>query len=127
MVLKKLLSKKKDSQNYFLEVDVKDEAPAQNEVATNVDSVMEQVEAKTNEEGEVIKKLAAPSPQSSSDDTPDWVKAIKNYSDQNSNNASTTEDMTYAGKYVTNNVPQSRRRPGPSLNPFKNIASQINK
>jgi len=127
MILKKLFSKKKDSKNYFLEVDVKDETPAQGEAPADVDSVMGQVEAKTNEEGEVVKKLSAPSSKSATTDTPYWVNAIKNYSDQNNNNGSATNDLNYAGKYVTNNVPQSRRRPGPSLKPFKNIASQINK
>ncbi len=122
MVLKKLLSKKKDSDKYFLEVQVKDEAPEKEE-----NSVIEQVESTTNEEGEVIKKLSRPAPSSLKDDTPEWVKAIKDYSNQSANSDTANEDVTFAGKYITNNVPQARRRPGPSLKPFKTIASQMNK
>ena len=57
-------------------------------------------------------------------DPPEWVKAMKNYSDQGIGNSSESTD-NFAGKYVTNDVPMSRRRPGPSLNMFKDMASKM--
>lgn len=113
-MLNKFFGKKK-SQDYFFE------APETPEVVSSEETT---TETATSEEG----KSAPVAVQSVnvSYDVPDWVKAIKNYSNQ-SNNASLSEGENFAGKYVTNNVPQSRRRPGPSLAGFKAMASQISK
>jgi len=55
---------------------------------------------------------------------PEWVKAIKNYSTPTDKDK---EESLFAGKYISNSIPLSRRRPGPSLAPFKNMASQLGK
>ena len=57
---------------------------------------------------------------------PQWEKAIKDYSKPGS--ISVGDSVTgnnFAGKYVSNNVFTSRRRPGPSLNIFKDMASKM--
>lgn len=122
MGLKKILSKKKAQAKYFLEVEVKDQAP---EIPVVESTETNQPQGKKN-------PPSAPTPKptvSNSNDQPEWVKAIKNYSIPNSNdiNGTSSESETFAGKYITNDVPQLRRRPGGSLKLFKNIASQINK
>ncbi|MGI0481482.1 hypothetical protein ACN4EE_11910 [Geminocystis sp. CENA526] len=117
-MLNKLFGKKK-SQDYFFE------APATPETVASEETTTETSETATSEEAK-----SAPVAVKSANvsyDVPDWVKAIKNYSNQNNGSTSVSETNNYAGKYVTNNVPQSRRRPGPSLAGFKAMASQIGK
>ncbi len=101
-MLNKFFGKKK-KEDYFLEFEVKNN----DKVSTNNPKIKTQSTANY--------------------DQPEWVKAIKNYSDQGTSEASQQEANNggFAGKYVTNNVPMSRRRPGPSLNKFKDIASKI--
>ncbi|MBE9223263.1 hypothetical protein IQ215_11200 [Cyanobacterium stanieri LEGE 03274] len=120
MVLKKILSKKKGQPKYFLEVEVKDQAPE-----TPVAQSSEKEASNTPKQAQ---KSPAPS-ANTSNDQPDWVKAIKNYSTPNPDNGDgvISESETFAGKYISNNVPTPRRRPGGSLKPFKDIASQMNK
>ncbi|AFZ46469.1 hypothetical protein Cyast_0490 [Cyanobacterium stanieri PCC 7202] len=126
MVLKKIFSKKKGTPKYFLEVEVKDQAPATPAQEKAPTSENNQPEGK-----QPTAKKTAPAPKATSNvpaDQPEWVKAIKNYSNTgDSESQSGDDDSTFAGKYVTNNVPQARRRPGGSLKAFKNIAAQINK
>lgn len=124
MVLNKLFGKKKE-ETYFLEIDTKTENQPSAEVAVNEeDSTVK----KSTTEG---KKTSVTSTTTTkvdvSYDVPDWVKAIKNYSRQSNNNGQEMEGENFAGKYVSNSVPQSRRRPGPSLATFKNMASKINR
>ncbi|WP_069791995.1 hypothetical protein A5482_009115 [Cyanobacterium sp. IPPAS B-1200] len=124
MVLKKILSKKKGQPKYFLEVEVKDQAPET--------PVVESSE-KTPETSQAQGTKTAPSapapkaPVNSYSDQPEWVKAIKNYSTPNPDNSTPAENTNFAGQYISNDVPQARRRPGGSLKLFKDIASQINK
>lgn len=118
MVLK-LFRKKDKSQEYFLEI--KDaNTPATETVTT-------EVEGDNNAVATATPATPATPPGDVSYDVPDWVKAIKNYSNSNSDNASVTGENNFAGKYLTNTVPLSRRRPGGSLATFKNMASQIGK
>jgi len=116
MVLNKLFGKKNKSQEYFFE-------------ATETETVS--TEENSGDESASVTEAkpttAVTTSVNVSYDVPDWVKAIKNYSNQNNGNASSGEGDNFAGKYVTNNVPQSRRRPGPSLAKFKGMASQINR
>ncbi len=57
---------------------------------------------------------------------PAWVKAIKNYSNNGQSEArQLQEKSTFATKYLMANPPKSRRRPGPSLNRFKEMATQM--
>lgn len=128
MVLKKILSKKKGTPKYFLELEVKDQlltAPTQENPSTPENNSGKGTQPTTN--------TTTPAPKANSNvvsDQPEWVKAIKNYSNTNTENSESQsggDDSTFAGKYVTNDVPQARRRPGASLKAFKNIAAQINK
>ncbi len=122
MVLNKLFGKKKD--NYFFEAE--DNNTNETETAVEATTSIESVEATTNSESSVT-STASISQTNVAYDVPDWVKAIKNYSNQDVNNGSQPQEENFAGKYITNNVPFSRRRPGPSLAPFKSMASKISK
>lgn len=113
MALNKLFGKKKD--NYFFEAE-----------SNNGNETETAVEATTSSESSVTSTASIPQTNVAYD-VPDWVKAIKNYSNQDVNNSSQPQEENFAGKYVTNNVPFSRRRPGPSLAPFKSMASKIGK
>ncbi|BAQ66824.1 hypothetical protein [Geminocystis sp. NIES-3709] len=136
MVLNKLFGKKNQSKEYFFEVKETTPAPASEETVISEKSTA--VETTTSSEVEstpvasksVSKVKSTPVVSKSVDvsyDVPEWVKAIKNYSNQSNGDASGTNSNNFAGTYVTNNVPQSRRRPGPSLSKFKAMASQIGK
>jgi len=144
-MLNKLFGKKKED-NYFLEFDIKDKSPTQknpqkNQVAENTGSsetmLMEKTtvtenSSPTKDKAETkttspAKTPTTPQPQSNvSYDPPEWVKAIKNYSTPTNNNSPYNSD-NFAGNYVSNNVPMSRRRPGPSLNKFKQMAGKMGK
>lgn len=121
MVLNKFFGKKKE-EKYFLEIDTKTKPSP--EVAVNEEDST--VETSITEGKETTVKTKSQPEVDVSYDAPEWVKAIKNYSNQ-SNSASAMEGENFAGKYVTNNVPQSRRRPGPSLATFKKMASKVNR
>ena len=57
---------------------------------------------------------------------PEWVKAIKNYSNNGqSEEQPLQEKSTFANKYLMANPPKSRRRPGPSLNRFKEMVNTM--
>lgn len=124
MVLNKFFGKKKE-EKYFLEIDTKTENKPSGEVAVNEEDST--VATSTIEGKEVTLKAKSQPEVDVSYDVPDWVKAIKNYSNQGNSNNSATEGENFAGKYVSNSVPQSRRRPGPSLAGFKNMASKVSK
>jgi hypothetical protein len=121
MVLNKLFGKKEES--YFLEINAKTDSQPSPEVKVNEgDSTVETSSAKEKE----ATVTATVKPKLDVNyDVPDWVKAIKNYSNQGNNNTSASEGENFAGKYVSNSVPQSRRRPGGSLATFKKMASKI--
>ncbi|WP_446683662.1 hypothetical protein [Cyanobacterium sp. HL-69] len=116
------MSKKKGQPKYFLEVEVKDQAPET--------PVVESSEKAPETTQDQAKKSAPSAPKTSVNsysDQPEWVKAIKNYSTPNPDNSTPAENTNFAGQYISNDVPQARRRPGGSLKLFKDIASQINK
>lgn len=141
-MLNKLFGKKKE-ENYFLEFDVKNTSQSQkNKVVENIEvSETMQIDKNTatttpssETKGKAETKTAStekmptiPQPQSNvSYDPPEWVKAIKNYSNPTNNN-SPYNTNNFAGNYVSNNVSMSRRRPGPSLNKFKQMAGKMGK
>jgi phage-related tail fiber protein len=66
----------------------------------------------------------AVSSSTSSDDTPFWVKAM--YKSSSNNQEASQESNTFATKYLLSNSTQSRRRPGPSLNKFREMARKAN-
>jgi hypothetical protein len=123
-VLNKFFGKKKE-EKYFLEIDTTTENKPSEEVAVSEeDSTLERLTIEGK--GDAVNSK----PQTRVDvsyDLPEWVKAIKNYSNQGNSSNSATEGENFAGKYVSNSVPQSRRRPGPSLEGFKKIASKMGK
>ena len=140
MILDKLFKKNK-SKEYFLEIDTnatkKPEAEAKTEITetatvkeektevAKIESTQTQSETQPEVKTEQSSTPAAPVV---SYDLPEWVKAIKNYSQPKSIDlTNSAPGNNFAGKYVTNNVPTSRRRPGPSLNLFKDMASKISK
>ncbi len=129
-MLNKLFGKKK-KEKYFLEFDVKTEPKTQVEkpVETKTSPETNETEVTTPAPKPKAKTSATSAPKATvSYDSPEWVKAIKNYSNQgNGQSAEGVNANTFAGKYVTNNVSMSRRRPGASLKMFKDMASQINK
>lgn len=120
MVLNKLFGKKKET--YFFEA--KDNTTDNTETAVEATGETETTEATPATSATPV---ATVSQANVAYDVPDWVKAIKNYSNQDGNNANQSQVENFAGKYISNNVPFSRRRPGPSLAPFKVMASKIGK
>lgn len=152
MILDKFFNKNK-SEKYFLEVDNQSEtkaatqppAEAKTEVA-KVESIQSQAKETTKlkeakaqlaqvESAQVPTKASAevitpktPTTPDVSYDLPEWVKAIKDYSQPGSLGVGdSATGNNFAGKYVSNNVSAPRRRPGPSLNKFKDIASKMSK
>jgi hypothetical protein len=124
MVLNKLF-KKGQSEQYFLQIDT-----AETTTATEVkEEATVATEEPTSESTEAKAEASAPvayTPSNVSYEEPAWVKAIKNYSQPESNGDSTTGN-NFAGTYVSNNVTFSRRRPGGSLSKFKQMASKMSR
>lgn len=119
MVLNKLFGKKQN--NYFFE------APNTDNNSETTTEVTTEAEVVTTTTASAASPVTSSTPVNVTYDVPDWVKAIKNYSHQDANNNNQSQGENFAGKYITNNVPFSRRRPGPSLAPFKTMASKIGK
>jgi hypothetical protein len=70
---------------------------------------------------------AAPAPKKApAYEPPFWVQAIKNYS-SNGNGKAAGSGESFADKYLMPNPSNYRRRPGPSLNPFMDMARQVNR
>ena len=137
MVLNKLFNKDK-SPKYFFEADESQtatpEAEAQpKEEATAVVEETTQTTEASSAPAESAAPKASKAPKAPAAPTadvpyevPEWVKAIKNYSQPETGDGARSQG-NYAGTYVTNNISFSRRRPGPSLSKFKTIASQLRK
>ncbi|MGL5871550.1 MAG: hypothetical protein ACRC2R_04145 [Xenococcaceae cyanobacterium] len=67
---------------------------------------------------------AAPAPKKvAEDETPFWVKAM-NANTSNGKKAPESVE-SFASKYLMPTPNRSRRRPGPSLNPFMDMARQV--
>lgn len=116
-MLKNLFGKKEDK-GYFLEIEEKPQTKTVKKVA----------KVESNKEGSTDQtpttKPSTPSYQPNYN-PPEWVKAIKNYS--NTELEQVQENVNFSTNYLMGNTPQSRRRPGPSLNPFKAMASKMKK
>ncbi len=136
-MLNKLFGKK--NQDYFLEIEEK--AQAKTETKT-VETVVEETKSETVAEAEPVATTSAKTeskPKSKSKtapqtvtttvtksvayDQPEWVKAIKNYSNVSASSAK--GELTFSTNYLMANPPLGRRRPGPSLNQFKAMASTM--
>lgn len=127
-MLNKLFGFGKKKEEYFLEFKKPEEKAKVATVAAD-----EEEKTTTTAGGEkpaesttVATTPAAPIPANIevSYEPPEWVKAIKNYSTPSNKDK---EESLFAGKYISNSIPLPRRRPGPSLAPFKNMASQLGK
>ena len=80
-----------------------------------------------NKDKSPSKSQAQPSPQdagASSFDPPFWVAAMYKNSGTNINSDGTQAEQTFATDNLMPIVTKSRRRPGPSLNKFKDMASK---
>jgi hypothetical protein len=125
-MLNKLFGKKDQNKNYFLEIEEKPEVKAETKevvAETKVDTVAtKKSEPKTTIKTEsksptkTVSKIATP-------DQPEWVKAIKNYSDVKAEE--NKENPTFSTTYLLTNTPLIRRRPGPSLNQFKAMVNTM--
>ena len=130
MILKKLFGKK--SEDYFLEVDADTLATATTSTTSDTEGEDAPTAEATPETATSDSATGATTPSKPAKpvvnfDPPEWVSAIKDYS--NSNVAETiaepSGDNNYAGKYVSNNVNISPRRPGPSIDKFRELASKL--
>ncbi|MCS6941893.1 MAG: hypothetical protein NZ901_03525 [Geminocystis sp.] len=127
-MLNKLFGFGKKKGEYFLEFKKPEEG--ETKVATVAAEKKENTAAAASEKpadsATVVTAPVTPVPANIevSYEPPEWVKAIKNYSTPSDKNK---EESLFAGKYISNSIPLSRRRPGPSLAPFKNMASQLGK
>ena len=144
MILEKIICKfTKKSDNYFLELEtntpeadtISTKEPS-SEVATETPETETEEVATTSTETEAQETTAPPAPSTPkyvvSFDPPAWVSAIKNYSNDSAEgeggeNTPASTNNNYAGKYVSNNIASARRRPGGSLNKFRDIASTMKK
>lgn len=124
-MLKKLFGQKKN-QDYFLEFEEKSQSSAPSITPEETETAQETTETKGKTEAKTAPITPAPQAKVTYN-PPEWVKAIKNYSNQSNGQSAQGGSNTYAGQYVTNNVPMTRRRPGPSLKMFKDLASKMNK
>lgn len=130
-MFKKLFGKK--DKNYFLEIEEKTKTSESSAEKTTSTTVVETAQTKEVE----ASKPQVESPKSKGKKTvtvsktkstptyepPEWVKAIKNYSDVQSSEE--IKKSPFADQYLMKNTPRSRRKPGPSLNSFKQMASTM--
>ncbi|MDJ0588776.1 MAG: hypothetical protein QNJ72_02105 [Pleurocapsa sp. MO_226.B13] len=106
----------------------KDIAPEQLQSSTT--EAKPKAEAKTSSEKKADKKTepqTAPSPQNagaSSFEPPFWVAAMYNNSTSTVNSDGTQKEQTFATDNLMPTITKYRRRPGPSLNKFKEMASK---
>ncbi len=118
-MLKNLLGKKKD--NYFLEIPEESNDKKNTKTTKQTSKAESKSEAKTVTitEPKVAKKVI-------NTDQPEWVKAIKNYTNQ-TGKVEKKESQTFSTTYLMPTISPFRRRPGPSLNGFKDMANNMNK
>ena len=135
-MLNKLFGKKKEK-DYFLEIEEKDTSeqnkPSETikeKVKTEETTTVPEVKSETVEKSTkkstqpTVKKVSSVSSKSVNYDPPEWVKAIKNYTNTDENQ---TNGLGTKASYLMINAPKPRRRPGPSLNSFKQMANTIKK
>ena len=150
-----LFGNKKNKGDYFLEIEGKSESQTETQ-ANNLESAAttQKVAAEPTPKAQAVEKVATePATAQKPDATkatvnqkkstsktktsttrtkvaayepPEWVKAIKNYSNNGQSEAQQRQEKsTFATKYLMANPPKSRRRPGPSLNRFKEMVNTM--
>lgn len=151
-MLKKIFGKKNNS--YFLELKetAEEVLSSTKEVVENqVNSVQEVVESSAVSTKKAVKKqvqtvenqtestlkpkkekpnsqkpaaTTQPNGGASSFEPPFWVKAMYNQNSSNGNGKAAQSEQTFATNHLMPVVSKSRRRPGPSLNKFKEMANK---
>ena len=58
-------------------------------------------------------------------DTPDWVQLLYKQNDQNTSETPAEDNTTFADKYLLTISSRGRRRPGGSMTPYMDMASQM--
>ncbi|MEB3279117.1 MAG: hypothetical protein VKK42_09400 [Lyngbya sp.] len=85
--------------------------------------------AKTSKKAKTTKAKAKPAPQQAKEEAKATVEAIsvkpKELPSFNNGLESTPAGMTFATDYLMKQPSSTRRRPGPSMNMFKDIARQV--
>ncbi|MDJ0714545.1 MAG: hypothetical protein QNJ54_10035 [Prochloraceae cyanobacterium] len=69
-------------------------------------------------------KASSVSSKATADSRPAWVRAMDNTRKKQEEKVNSNEEMTFATQYLIPTPTKSRRRPGPSLDMFKDMARQ---
>jgi hypothetical protein len=131
-MLNKLFGKK--DKDYFLEIEEKTPVKTETETVveeTKVEETKSETAVETETKATSTKTESKPAPKAVTTtvsksvpfDQPEWVKAIKNYSNVYASSAK--GELTFSTDYLMANPPLGRRRPGPSLNQFKAMAGTM--
>jgi hypothetical protein len=121
-MLKKLFGGKKD--DFYMQIDESQETETTETTAPVATSTESSTEV-TAEAASTETATAAPAPVNvPAPEVPFWVSAMRSTA---TIQAETKPEMTFSTDYLLSSGSSSRRRPGPSLNPFKEIARQVKK
>ena len=98
-------------------------APVKEEKPAPAQAPQKPVAAKSRKKGKAKKSVKATSVKfvPTQWESPEWVKAIKNYSDNGRVKEELSERL-FASKYLMPTPTNSRRVPGPSMNKFRDLA-----
>ena len=128
----KLFNGNKSNNGFFLELDeTKNTQTTTTTTATiEITKPVEEKKAKPVEAKSTKKtkektksvQLNSVSANTSNGGQPEWVKAIKNYSNDTDNSKADSSEIAFASKHLMPNITNSRKRPGPSLNKYRMIA-----
>lgn len=125
-MLKNLLGGKKKG-DFYLQIDESEET-ATTETAAPVEASSEVPAAASGETVTSETTTETPAPVAvkvPEAEVPFWVRAMR--STEEIMKAEAKSEMTFSTDYLLSSGSSSRRRPGPSLNAFKEIARQIKK
>jgi hypothetical protein len=125
-MLKNLLGGKKKG-DFYLQIDESEET-ATTETAAPVEASAETSATTTDEVATTETPTETPAPVAvkvPEAEVPFWVTAMR--STEEIMKAEAKSEMTFSTDYLLSSGSSSRRRPGPSLNAFKEIARQVKK
>ncbi len=141
-MIKSLFGGKKKKEGYFLELDESEENQSDSSTVTpESEAPAKPVEEKQSEpvKSEAKKENKKPKPQknkktsiktastskASTYDQPEWVKLL--YKNNQNGKVESEPDNTFATKYLMTGPAKSRRRPGPSMKSFLEMARKTGK
>ncbi len=78
----------------------------------------------TKKSGKKTQKTAVKASSAIADPRPAWVRAMDNTRNKQEEKVESNPEMTFATQYLMPTPTKSRRRPGPSLDMFKDMARQ---